>query len=80
VPALIVAILYGEKGTGTLLILSQVILSVQLSFAVVPLLQFTGNKTKMEQFVNSRLLQTIAWGVAIIIILLNGVMLWKMVV
>ena len=77
VPALIVSILYGEKGSGTLLILSQVILSVQLSFAVIPLLQFTGNKTKMAQFVNSKLLQTIAWIIAVIIIVLNGVMLWN---
>lgn len=79
VPALIVSILYGEKGTGTLLILSQVILSVQLSFAVVPLLQFTSNKTKMAQFVNGRFLNTIAWIIAVIIIVLNGVMLWNTV-
>lgn len=77
VPALIVAFLYGGKGTGTLLILSQVILSVQLSFAVVPLLQFTGNKTKMAQFVNSSWLNITAWIIAIIIIVLNGVMLWN---
>ena len=77
VPALIVSILYGEQGAGTLLILSQVILSVQLSFAVVPLLQFTGNKTKMAQFVNSQILQITAWIIAIIIIVLNGVMLWN---
>ena len=77
VPALIVAFLYGEKGTGTLLILSQVILSVQLSFAVVPLLQFTGNKTKMAQFVNSSWLNITAWIIALIIIVLNGVMLWN---
>jgi manganese transport protein len=77
VPALIVSVLYGEKGTGTLLILSQVILSVQLSFAVVPLLQFTSNKTKMAQFVNGKLLQTTAWIIAAIIIVLNGVMLWN---
>lgn len=79
VPALIISILYGEKGTGTLLILSQVILSVQLSFAVVPLLQFTGNKTKMAQFVNGRFLNSIAWIIALIIIVLNGVMLWNTV-
>ena len=77
VPALVVSVLYGEKGTGTLLILSQVILSVQLSFAVVPLLQFTGNKTKMAQFVNSSWLNITAWIIAVIIIVLNGVMLWN---
>lgn len=78
VPALIVSIFYGENGTGTLLIFSQVILSVQLSFAVIPLLQFTGNKTKMAQFVNSTWLNITAWIIALIIIVLNGVMLWNM--
>jgi len=77
VPALIVSILYGEDGTGKLLVLSQVILSLQLSFAVVPLLQITGNKTKMAQFANSNLLNSIAWLIALIIIVLNGVMLWN---
>ena len=77
IPALIVAIIYGEKGTGELLVLSQVILSVQLSFAVVPLLQFTGNKTKMSQFVNGKILHTTAWIIALIIISLNAVMLWN---
>jgi manganese transport protein len=77
IPALIVAIIYGEKGTGELLVLSQVILSVQLSFAVVPLLQFTGNKTKMSQFVNGKILHTTAWIIALVIISLNAVMLWN---
>ncbi|MEZ5054713.1 MAG: Nramp family divalent metal transporter [Chitinophagales bacterium] len=77
VPALIVSILYGENGTGKLLVLSQVVLSLQLSFAVVPLLQFTGNKTKMAQFVNGTLLNVTAWIIALIIIVLNGVMLWN---
>lgn len=78
-PALVVSILYGEKGTGTLLILSQVILSVQLSFAVVPLLLITGSKVKMEEFVNSKMLQSISWVVAVIIIILNMILLWNMV-
>jgi manganese transport protein len=71
VPAFIITLLYGEKGTGNLLILSQVILSVQLSFAVVPLLMFTSDKVKMGVFVNSTLLKSVAWLVASIIILLN---------
>ena len=78
-PALVVSILYGEKGTGTLLILSQVILSVQLSFAVVPLLLITGSKVKMEEFVNSKMLQSVSWVVALIIIILNMILLWNMV-
>ena len=79
VPALIVAIIYGEKGAGDLLVLSQVILSIQLSFAVVPLLQFTGDKIKMAQFANGKIMHTTAWIIAIIIIVLNGVMLWNLI-
>jgi manganese transport protein len=51
--AVIVTILYGEKGTADLLVLSQVILSLQLSFAVIPLVMFTSDKKKMGEFVNS---------------------------
>jgi manganese transport protein len=75
VPAVIVTILYGERGTGQLLILSQVILSLQLSFAVVPLVQFTSERAKMGKFVNSRPLQVVAWVVTILIILFNGYLL-----
>ena len=71
VPAVIVAALYGERGTGQLLILSQVILSLQLSFAVVPLVQFTSEKAKMGVFVNPTWLKILAWGVTAIIIVLN---------
>lgn len=79
VPALIVSVIYGERGTGELLILSQVVLSVQLSFAVLPLLLITGNKTKMGEFVNSAWLNIAAWIIALIIIVFNCVMLWKMI-
>jgi manganese transport protein len=72
VPAVIVTALYGEKGVGTLLILSQVILSLQLSFAVVPLVQFTGDREKMGQFANGRALTVAAWVVAFAIIGLNA--------
>jgi len=71
VPAVIVTALYGVKGTGALLILSQVILSLQLSFAVVPLVLFTGQKSKMGQFANGRLLSATAWVTAVVIALLN---------
>jgi manganese transport protein len=76
IPALIITIIYGEKGTGELLVLSQVILSLQLSFAVVPLLLFTSDKSKMGAFTNSFLMQTIAWLIAATIILLNGYLLY----
>lgn len=71
IPALIISILYGERGTADLLVFSQVILSMQLSFAVVPLVMFTGNKTKMGQFVNKPWLKILAWIISGIIIVLN---------
>jgi len=67
----IVASLYGESGTAKLLVLSQVILSLQLPFAVVPLVQFTSDRTKMGTFVNPRWLKGAAWGVSALIIALN---------
>ena len=71
VPAVIVASLYGESGVGKLLILSQVILSLQLSFAVVPLVLFTSDRQKMGKFVNSLKLTVLAWVVSAVIIVLN---------
>jgi manganese transport protein len=72
VPAAIVAILYGESGTAKLLILSQVILSLQLSFAVFPLVMFTSDPHKMGPFVNPRWLKALAYLVAIVIASLNA--------
>jgi manganese transport protein len=72
VPAVIVTALYGERGAGGLLILSQVILSLQLSFAVVPLVRFTGERRKMGEFANGRLLTAMAWSVAVAIVGLNA--------
>ncbi|MGH7514358.1 MAG: Nramp family divalent metal transporter, partial [Gemmatimonadales bacterium] len=72
IPAVIVTALYGEHGAGALLILSQVILSLQLSFAVVPLVYFTSERKKMGEFVNSPLLVGAAWMVAVVIMGLNA--------
>jgi manganese transport protein len=72
VPAVIVTALYGEHGAGALLILSQVILSLQLSFAVIPLISFTGERRKMGEFANGRLLTAVAWSVAVVIVGLNA--------
>ena len=72
VPAVIVTALYGEHGAGVLLILSQVILSLQLSFAVIPLISFTGERGKMGEFANGRLLTAVAWSVAVVIVGLNA--------
>jgi manganese transport protein len=71
VPAAIVAILYGERGTAQLLVLSQVILSMQLSFAVFPLVRFTSDRVKMGEFVNPTWLKVLAYVVAFFIALLN---------
>ena len=77
VPAVIVVHLRGEQGTGELLILSQVVLSLQLPFAVIPLVQFTSDRSKMGPFVTSRLVQVLAWTVAVVIALLNGWLLYQ---
>jgi manganese transport protein len=79
VPALVVAIIYGERGTGQLLVLSQVVLSLQLSFAVVPLVLFTGDKLKMGVFVNKPWLRVLTWAVAGLIMALNAFLLWQTV-
>jgi manganese transport protein len=72
VPAVIVAILYGASGTARLLILSQVILSLQLSFAVFPLVLFTSDRAKMGRFVNSRFVIVLSWTAAVAIAALNA--------
>jgi manganese transport protein len=72
IPTVIVVAVMGEQGTEKLLILSQVILSLQLSFAVVPLVIFTGSRKRMGEFVNGRWLQGLAWIVAVLIAGLNG--------
>ena len=72
IPTIIVVAITGEQGTERLLILSQVILSLQLSFAVIPLVLFTGNRKKMGEFVNSRGMQALAWFVAVLIAGLNA--------
>lgn len=72
VPTIFVVAFFGQQGTEKLLILSQVILSLQLSFAVVPLVIFTGRRAVMGEFVNGRLLQCMAWAAAILIAVLNA--------
>jgi manganese transport protein len=80
IPAAIVAALSGERGVGELLILSQVILSLQLAFAVVPLVQFTSDRRKMGEFANKMWLIVLAWLVTAIIITLNGYLLVQTVI
>jgi manganese transport protein len=76
VPALIATIYYGESGTAKLLVFSQVVLSLQLPFAVIPLVRFTSDSKRMGSFVNPRWLSLLAWLVAGIIVSLNGAMLY----
>jgi len=71
VPALIVIIIAGERGAAGLLILSQVILSMQLSFAIVPLIIFTNDKAKMGKFANNIFMSFAAWAISACIIILN---------
>jgi manganese transport protein len=72
IPALVTIVWFGESTTGGLLVLSQVVLSLQLSFAVVPLVMFTSDKARMGVFVNPRWLTALSWVVAIVIGSLNA--------
>ncbi|GAA4877358.1 Nramp family divalent metal transporter [Paenibacillus vulneris] len=77
IPAVIVTAIAGEKGTAQLLILSQVILSLQLSFAVIPLVKFTNDKKKMGEFVNAGWVKWLSWIVTGIIAVLNAYLLFQ---
>ena len=77
IPAVAVTSMSGEKGTTNLLVLSQVILSLQLSFAVFPLVMFTSDKLKMGEFVNRPWTKYLAWFVAMVIALLNAWLLFQ---
>ena len=79
IPAIIVVWLYGERGTGALLILSQVVLSLQLPFAVFPLIMFTSDRGKMGAFVAPAWMRGLAWATGIVIAALNGWMLYQIV-
>ncbi len=72
VPAVVVILVYGESATGKMLIFSQVILSLQLGFAIIPLIHFVSDKTKMKGFHISKITQITSWIVALIIVSLNA--------
>ncbi len=76
IPVVFVTVLYGDKGTAQLLVFSQVVLSMQLPFAVVPLVRFVTDREKMGVFVVSRRVGLLAWGVAGIILALNAKLLF----
>ena len=79
IPAVTVAAIYGAEGTNRLLVFSQVILSMQLSFAVIPLIVFTSDRRKMGEFVTPIWMQLLAWITAAIIVVLNVKYLWDKV-
>jgi manganese transport protein len=79
VPAVLTAIFYGQSGTARPLIFSQVILSLQLSFAVFPLVMFTSDRHKMGSFANAPWLKGLAYTVAVVVAVLNGWLLVTMV-
>jgi manganese transport protein len=72
VPAIIVTAMWGQSGTAKLLVFSQVVLSMQLSFAVFPLVMFTSDKRKMGEFVNRGWVKVLSWAVGFFIAGLNG--------
>jgi len=79
VPAVVVISATGDHGTYTLLILSQVILSLQLPFAVVPLVHFTSDRVKMGAFASRNWVKILAWFTSVLIIALNGKLVWDQI-
>jgi manganese transport protein len=77
IPAVIVISIYGDSGSGPLIILSQVILSLQLPFAVFPLVMFTSDPAKMGEFANPAWVKILAWTVALVIAALNVWLLYQ---
>ena len=77
IPAVAVTATYGAEGGGRLLILSQVVLSLQLPFAVFPLIRFTSDREKMGEFASPAWLRALAWSAGLIIAGLNAWMLWQ---
>ncbi|GBR52670.1 manganese transport protein MntH [Gluconobacter sphaericus NBRC 12467] len=76
IPVAIVTLIYGNRGVGDLLMASQVILSLQLPFAVIPLVMFVSDRRKMGEFVISMPIRVLSWGVAGLILLLNFKLLY----
>jgi manganese transport protein len=77
IPAYIVILMYGEGKTGELLVFSQVVLSLQLGFAIIPLIHFTSDKSKMGIFVIKPWMKIAAWAIALIVVGLNAKLVWS---
>jgi manganese transport protein len=80
VPALVVVVIYGDRAGGSLLVFSQVILSLQLPFAVIPLIMFVGDKRRMGPLAIGRAVKLVAWPCAALITVMNLWLLWQTVV
>jgi manganese transport protein len=76
IPAIVIIAVFGESKASNLIIASQVVLSMQLGFAIWPLMRFTGDKIKMGEFVNRRLIKILGWTTTLIIIVLNAKLLF----
>lgn len=77
VPAVVIILIYGESVTGKLLVLSQVVLSLQLGFAIIPLIHFVSDKSKMKGYHIGKVTQVAAWLIAIIIVSLNAKLVYS---
>ncbi len=79
IPALCVAVWMGSRGIGQMLVLSQVVLSFQLAFAVIPLVYFTSDKKLMGRFTNGMVIRTLGWAAAGLIVVLNLYLIFQVV-
>ncbi len=79
IPVIVVTAIYGERGTAELLVLSQVVLSMQLPFAVIPLVRFVSDRDKMGSFTISRPVAWLSWAIAALILVLNFKLLYDTV-
>lgn len=79
VPAVFTILYFGENGLGNLIILSQVVLSLQLGFAVIPLIHFVSDRKKMGKFAIGPLGKVLAWACAVLIVVLNAQLIWQQI-
>ncbi|MEJ2422470.1 MAG: Nramp family divalent metal transporter [Acidobacteriota bacterium] len=77
VPSVLTILYFGERGTGTLLILSQVVLSLQLPFAIIPLIHFVSDRHTMGPFSVRLWIRILAWTTALVVVALNAELVWE---
>lgn len=79
VPAIFTILYFGENGLGNLIILSQVVLSLQLGFAVIPLIHFVSDRKKMGRFAIGPVVKILSWACAVLIVVLNAQLIWQQI-